>query len=590
MRRPNPFLLLTFLGALAVACGSKGDDSSNDETSHQNNNDNPVLGEKFELSPIEYSLPIAGMRLAGVYSTANQGAYTSEGDEFWALQDMNGDKYPDLVVTTSIKQVLSEEPGDDNLLDEVFDLSAAPNWHVYLGGPEGFHKDFIKWPVPQGGRAARGFNRMTMQGGADRIHNGHGQVNKQGDLAWVVRDMDGDGKPDLVVTGAAEELVQVGYIFRVFGGNVEAPYWRVYLNDGNGFSKEPVNWLVPKTPVWDTFAGLSLEASSVLANYTTQVWGMRDMNGDKRPDIIAYGKVEEVKPEGPDAGAGGFRVRPPGQPSAPHWDVYLNDGKGFAAAPTSWTVPRNRGVGDNGLNGPWGPPSIKDAEEGDNVWDVYDITGDGKPDLVIAAYQRSFQMQAFGYPSTSHWEVFENTGTGFGSMKEWPLPRGGLGAGGFFGKGVSSANVPGDDVWTTVDMDGDAKPDLVVTGKVSAGTNPAVYNLGRQGDNPFWMVFRNTGNGFENENQGKQWKLPQPGGLRDRGYATYQDLFGGEGSKQIDDENWTLLDLTADGQPELVRLSDVIEDPRNSNPQYTIARVQGYEQQTPHWTVHKNVP
>ncbi|WP_394846925.1 FG-GAP-like repeat-containing protein [Pendulispora brunnea] len=585
MRRHDPLLLVTFLGALAVACGSKSDDSPGDDPP---GHDNPVLGEKFELSPIEYTLPVAGMRLAGIYTTANQGAYTTEGDEFWSLRDMNGDKYPDLVITTNIRQVLSEEPGDDNILDEVFDLSASPNWHVYLGGPEGFRKDFIQWSVPQGGRTARGFNRMAMQGGTDRIHNSHGQVNKQGDLAWVVRDMDGDGKPDLVATGSAEELVQVGYIFRVFGGDAEPPYWRVYLNNGSGFSKEPTKWLVPKTPVWDTFAGLSLEASSVRANYKTQVWEMRDMNGDKRPDIVAYGKVEEVKP-GPDAGAGGFRARPPGQPNAPHWDVYLNDGKGFSATATPWTLPKQRGVGDDGLNGTSGP-TVGQTEDGDNTWTLLDITGDGKQDLVITASQISFQMKAFGYPSTAHWEVYANTGTGFESMKQWPLPRGGLGAGGFSATAISSANVPGDKVWRTVDIDGDAKPDLVVTGEFSAGADPGVYNLGRQGDNPFWRVFRNKGDSFESENEGKEWKLPQPGGLRDHGFATTESLFGNEGDKKIGDENWTLLDLTADGQPELVRLSDVIEDPRNpGNPSATIARVQGYDR-APHWTVHKNVP
>jgi hypothetical protein len=266
----------------------------------------------------------------------------------------------------------------------------------------------------------------------------------------------------------------------------------------------------------------------------------------------------------------------------------LNDGKGFAAAPTSRTLPKQvHGSGDDGLNATFGPPSLKDAEDGDNVWDVYDITGDGKPDLVVAARQVSLQMKAIGYPSTSHWEVYPNTGTGFGSMKQWPLPRGGTGAGGFLAMGVNSVGVPGDDVWATTDIDGDGKPDLVVTGEFSAGADPGVYNLGRQGDNPFWMVFRNTGEGFENENQGKKWTLPMPGGLRDHGFAYARSAGGGK----VGDEAWTLLDLTADGQPELVRLSDIVEDPRNpGNPQYTIPRVQGFEQRTPHWTVHKNVP
>ncbi len=580
MRRTAHLFFVTLLSAVFLACSGKSDGTPNDSPDGGPQNDNPghdgnTPGQRFELTSTDYAVPAAGTHLSGIFETANT-RFEEVGDEYWTLFDVDGDKYPDLVVTTVIRQVLGTG-GPDDTFDEVYDYqSTTPDWHVYKGGPNGFDANFIKWPIPQGGRTARGFNRISLQGGADRISSSAGQPNKQGDMAWIVRDMDGDGRPDLVVTGVAEELVQVGYVFKVPGGT-DAPHWNVYKNTGNGFAAQPTEWPVPTMPVWDDFSGLSLESSAVIADYKKQLWYVTDMNGDKRPDLVAYSVVEKMGSDN------AYHAHPEGQPSGPHWNVFLNDGKSFSPTSTPWTLPRQRGIGDDGLKGTYSCDTQHGAE-GDNCWGLFDITGDGKPDLVVTAVQISYDMKSFGYPSTSHWEVYPNTGSTFGDMSQWVLPQGGSNSGGYYAWEQGYGTVPGATVWETKDIAGDGRLDLVVTGEYTAGVTPDTYNLGRVGDSPHWKVYHNNGTNFDP--QPKDWALPV-GGLRDRGYVWTYDGFGS--SKKIDDDDWTLLDLNADGRPDLVRLSTVIQDPRDPNGPGVIPQVKGFGG-APHWLVYHNTP
>src|SRR5205807_4017623 len=133
---------------------------------------NQVPGTRFELTSVDYALPSTGTRLSGFFETGNssRSSFEEVGDEYWSLFDVDGDNYPDLVVTTVIRQITGDTPED--FYDEVYDYgSTTPDWHVYRGGPNGFDQKFIKWSVPSGGRTARGFNRVSLQGGADRISN-----------------------------------------------------------------------------------------------------------------------------------------------------------------------------------------------------------------------------------------------------------------------------------------------------------------------------------------------------------------------------------------------------------------------------------
>ncbi|HVH42587.1 MAG TPA: VCBS repeat-containing protein [Labilithrix sp.] len=528
-------------------------------------------GERFELTTTKYPVPTGGIGLYGFAFRSRQNGYENERDEFWVLEDMTGDGVPDLVITTVIREVRGTA-SVDQLYDETFGYPSAPHWRVHTGSADGFALNYVTWGLPaSGGRVGRGYHRATNQTYVDRAENERGVPNKEGDEAWTLQDMDGDGRPDLVVTGAAAQLDKVGYVFRVFDHD-STPVWKVYRNNGAGFDTTAERWPVPKTPVWNTFAGLAAPSSMMPWDYTTHYWDLRDIDGDKRPDLVVYATVEK----NPDSS---YRVRVPGHPTTPHWEVYRNDGHGFAATPTSWPLPKQRGHGDEGLSG----PTRVGIYEGDNAWTLLDMDGDGRQDLVVSAV-RSRTMKALGYPSESHWEVYRNDGTRFDPVfSKWRLPRGGTSNGGFPEVASSVASVAGDDVWSTVDIDGDSKPDLVVTGEFKDGTKPGIYNLGRSANDSHWMVYRNGGQGFADE--GKRWDLPNNGGLREVGFITT----AGAGAK-VGDEGWALFDLTGDKQPELVRLHTSIQDPRRPGiADATIPQVSGFGA-GPHWLVHRNVP
>jgi hypothetical protein len=236
-----------------------------------------------------------------------------------------------------------------------------------------------------------------------------------------------------------------------------------------------------------------------------------------------------------------------------------------------------RGLKDVGLNGLAGAG----AADGDSSWTLLDLTGDGKRDLVITATQVSFTLRTPGYPSDPHWEVYPNTGTGFGARASWTLPRGGTGSGGYLAASHLPLNVPGDTAWTTTDLNGDRKPDLVVTGQLEGGGQLGVYQFGRLANEPQWRVFKNTGQGFAME--AHRWITPS-GGHYDKGFSST----AGKGAK-VGDESFSLIDLNADAQPELVITANTVEDPLNPGGGFTIDVAPGLGTR-PRWRVYRNVP
>jgi hypothetical protein len=528
-------------------------------------------GERFAETPRDYAVPAGGITIQGFAEISRQEGFENVGDEYWVVRDMTGDGLLDLVVTTVIRDVL--DPVDpEEIFDEPYGYPTTPVWHVYPGSANGFSSQFIKWTLPKGGLVNRGFHRARNQEGAVRGKHDRGALNKAGDEAWTLQDMNGDGKPDLVVTGVATELVMIGYVFKEYG-TAQSPSWKVYSNTGNGFETAAKVWTLPTVFDWDNFGGLAGEASGIVAAHRHQLWQLADMNGDRKPDLVAYAEVQTV-------GTGTsttYRARPWNHPAAPRWEVFINSGTGFATASTRWLLPRQRGIGDNGLNALVGAGNA----DGDSQWALQDMDGDAKPDLVVTGLHINDQMKAVGYPSDSHWEIYSNTGSGFGALKQWALPRGGSGSSGFFTLASAGASIAGDDAWTTVDLNGDGKLELVITGEFLAGANAGVYGLGRLGNDPHWLVHGNSGEGFAAE--AKTWKLPA-GGLRELGFnSTF-----GVGSK-IGDEGWSLMDMDGDKQPELVVLSNTIERPDSPGFDFTLSVIDGFGDK-PRWRVFNNVP
>ena len=103
-----------------------------------------------------------------------------------------------------------------------------------------------------------------------------------------------------------------------------------------------------------------------------------------------------------------------------------------------------------------------------------DLTGDGLPDLVITNIDGNPILGG----GNQYWWIYPNTGSGFGERSTWALPEGGDAIDGFYALGGSEWEM-GDQSWSTVDLDGDHRLDLVITnedGNPIAGPSWTVHH------------------------------------------------------------------------------------------------------------------
>ncbi|MDO7877841.1 hypothetical protein Q5H93_24100, partial [Hymenobacter sp. ASUV-10] len=240
------------------------------------------------------------------------------------------------------------------------------------------------------------------------------------------------------------------------------------LGFSQGFAPTATNWALPAgglvsaTGVNQSFTDLYFASSSAYGT-GTQVWNTLDLNGDARPDLV----VTREKGSSGDAvvfGTGTNR----------YWKVFLNTGAGYAATATNWALPAGGIVSTNGINQSFPDLSLANSSAygtGTQVWNTLDLNGDAKPDLVVLREKDSNgNSLVFGTGTNRYWKVFLNTGAGFASTAtNWALPVGGIVSTNGINQSFpdlslanSSAYGTGTQVWNTLDLNGDAKPDLVV--------------------------------------------------------------------------------------------------------------------------------
>src|SRR5690606_35911458 len=137
--------------------------------------------------------------------------------------------------------------------------------------------------------------------------------------ADALLDMDGDGRPDLVVF-TDDSLV--------FGAPSD-PHVRVYWNTGTSFAVAPSAWALPKE-----IQRYGFHASEAVGCSELRAWRLRDMDGDGLADLVvtAAGGGEGTE-ESP------CHEVPLGSRDEPHWNVHLNDGSGFASTPVRLALP-----------------------------------------------------------------------------------------------------------------------------------------------------------------------------------------------------------------------------------------------------------
>ncbi len=420
-------------------------------------------GAGFSASPINWTLPAGGKVLSGHNYSFNDIAYAGTydaGNQSWSTMDINGDGKVDLVVCAQ---------GDGTYRD-CFGIGSSPHWMVYLNTGTGFSTTASNWSLPAGGKTLSShfysFNDISYAGTYDA-----------GNQSWTTMDINGDSKVDLVVHAQGD-----GTYRDCFGAGASA-YWKVYLNTGTGFSSTYTSWNLPSGGKVLSSHNYSFNDISYTGTYDlgNQSWTTMDINGDKKPDLVIHAE-----------GDGTYR-NCYGVGASPYWKVYLNNGAGFAASYTNWSLPaggkvlssHNYSFNDITYAGTY--------DAGNQGWTTMDINGDGLADLVINSQGDGTYRNCFGTGTNTYWNVYLNSGTGFATTSvHWTLPAG--------GKVLSGHSYSFNDIayagtyditnqsWTTMDINGDGKVDLIVHAE-GDGTYRDCFGIAT---GPYWKVYLNT--------------------------------------------------------------------------------------------------
>ncbi len=259
----------------------------------------------------------------------------------WGLANLTADRTPDLVITA------------DQQTDSVWsNPSGGPEWVICVGSASGYGElsRCSRVAVPASGSPG-GFRAVasTLPG--------------QG-LVWLLTDMDGDGRDDLVQT------MNPATIGSTFGVGGTTAFWKVWLNQATAgtptFSPTPLSWAVPAT---------SYSTPDSIA--APQLWSLNDLDGDGVKDLVLTTDVNSGRP---------FMSN-----NTPSWHVHLGNRRAFASAASVWPVPVGPGVdGFRAIRGP--------------TWGLLDLTFDGVPDLVEFADPN--RNQAFSDGQGTFWKVY----------------------------------------------------------------------------------------------------------------------------------------------------------------------------------------
>lgn len=376
----------------------------------------------FAATASDYVLPsgygdVAFGASSAVASCSASGG-TSTGSPSFAMLDLDSDGLRDLVITQKC---------DDAAV-------GTSEWLVHKGGPNGFADASTSYALPTGfgALAFPSFSEVTSCSDATTPPT------------FGVRDVDGDGAPDLIVTQKCGDA------------SVGNAHWLVFKGSASGFAATPTLFALP--------AGFPDQALSLLGSVNScqgttglPTFAVLDASGDARPDLVITERCD-------DAALG-----------ATKWQVYLNDGTGFSTVATDYLLPAGYGslpFSRMSYTGSCSSPGD------DPSFFTEDLDRDGIADLVVTRDCAATGAEV----GTSKWRVYKGSPSGFAaSPYELPLP-GGYPTLSFDAAGHSSSCDAGDPFpgYAMLDLDGDRLIDLVVTKSCS---DPAVASSK-------WLVYR----------------------------------------------------------------------------------------------------
>jgi hypothetical protein len=381
-----------------------------------------------------WSLPAGGVAGAGYPSIG--GGPSDVGDDAWTLADLDGDGRPDLVRTGSL---VSEQ---GNWSTKAFSDANGSFWAVHANTGSGFAAEGARWALPAGGLAGQSYPSVG------------GSPNELGDDAWSLVDLDGDRLPDLVRT-ASLVAEQGDWSLNAFSDGA-GYFWAVHANTGSGFAADGSRWALPAGGLaghgYPTMGGSPNELGD-------DAWSLVDLDGDRLPDLVRTASLV--------ADQGNWSSKAYSDGNGSFWAVHFNDGDGFATDGARWALPAG-GVAGRSYYTVGGTPE----DLGDDVWTLVDLEGDGLPDLVrtasLVADQGDWESRAFTDDAGTFWAIHKNDGAGFAADGvRWGLPQGGVAGRGFWSLGGAPEQL-GDDHWAVTELNGDGRPDLVVTSHLVA--------------------------------------------------------------------------------------------------------------------------
>ncbi len=331
-----------------------------------------------------------------------------------------------------------------------------------------------------------------------------------GEYSYATLDLTGDGARDLVITrGCGDPTI---------GQSV----WTVYPGGATGFGAATTRQLPGMGSAYpaQTFPSTVGSVACVNDSDGEYSYATVDLDGDGKLDLVVTRGCGD-----PTIGAG-------------HWLVFLGSDTGFGEG-KPWVLPGLGGRYPTQLfPGLGAAPACTSDTDGEYEYGLVDLTGDGKPDLVLS---RGCGDATIG---AANWLVYPNTGSGFGPVQPWALP----GLGGRYPTQLFTAtasnpactnDTDGQYAYQTIDLDGDKKPDLVLT----LGCGDATIGQAN------WLVYPNTGKGF---GPVKTFALPGLGGAYPAQLFSHTAGFTACTSDTDGEYSYAALDVTGDHKPDLV--------------------------------------